>query len=91
MESLDQIKAFARHRERLLERLTEQRKDLDRWLEEHVGDEKDVSTLALATLAGIVQMRRDTLMDLVKLDDELLQRVLGRHQSERQGKEADSK
>ena len=38
VESLDEIRAFARQRERLLERLTEQRQELDTWLEEHVGE-----------------------------------------------------
>ena len=88
MESTDELQAFAGQRQKLLALLAEERGDLDRWLEEHVGPAGNVSMHDLATLAGLVQLRRDTLLELVKLDEDMLERLLERRKEEHQESEA---
>ena len=78
MESAGELEVFARQRERLLERMDKQRVDLDDWLTEHIGPATSLTPRDLANLAALVQLRRDTLMELVKLDDEMLERLLKR-------------
>ena len=82
METTEELDAFARARQRLLDQLAEQRGDLDQWLQTHLGPAKDLSVRDLASLAALVQIRRDTLMELVDLDDQMLQRILERRQEE---------
>ena len=82
MENVDELRSFAERRERLLTRLGEQRADLDRWLEENLGPAKEIPLPALATFAGLVQLRRDTLLELVALDEDVLNRLLKRRQDE---------
>jgi hypothetical protein len=78
MESTEELQAFARARQHLLDQLAEQRGDLDRWLAEHLGPARDLSIRDLASLAALVQIRRDTLMELVNLDDRMLEHILER-------------
>lgn len=85
MESFNELQSFARARQRLIEKLDEQRGDLDSWLEEHVGPAKGLSMRDLANLAALVQLRRDALMELVELDDAMLQRILDRRNEESSG------
>lgn len=78
VESFEELQSFARERERLNWTLEGQGENLDKWLEAHVGPVKDLAMSDLANLAALVQSRRDTLMELVNLDDKMLDQILER-------------
>jgi hypothetical protein len=74
MEQLQGLRTFIANRARLIDKLDESRDETDAWLAA-LSTEQGINLHDLATLAGIIEMRRDCLNDLVKLDDEFLQNI----------------
>ena len=77
-----ELRAFVEQRGRLMETMSGRRADIDRWLAQRpASDLANVTSLELAEFAGLIQLSRDVLMELVNLDDALLDFVLANKRS----------
>ena len=77
-----ELRAFVEQRGRLMETMSGRRADIDRWLAQRpASDLSNVTSLELAEFAGLIQLSRDVLMELVNLDDALLDFVLANRSS----------
>jgi hypothetical protein len=65
---------FVERRERLLDRLDTSRRQFDGWIEAHKTLPANVTDLA--QLEGLLAERRNTLDELLKLDDSLLDHLV---------------
>ncbi len=74
MEQDTVFTSFISSRNRLMESLDAERKELERWLDSHrVGQ---ASIAELAHLQGLLEERRRHLAQLLKLDDDLLDHLV---------------
>jgi hypothetical protein len=65
-----ELSHFFRRRQRLNERLETSRSQIDAWIDEYQGSVPSMTEIA--TLEGLLMIRRDTLAELVDLDDRLI-------------------
>ena len=74
METDPVFERFVERRSRLLDRLDTTRIQFDAWIESHKALPANVADLA--HLEGLLAERRNTLDDLLKLDDSLLDHLV---------------
>lgn len=76
MDPAEALQAFVSQRAKLIEEIETSRVEVEAWLARY-GTDSGVSLSDLALLAGIIELRRDVLVKLAKLDDEFLQNIRG--------------
>jgi len=74
LESDPVFSGFVERRERLLNRLDSSRIQFDAWIERHRALEASIADLAY--FEGLLAERRNTLDELLKLDDSLLDHLV---------------
>jgi hypothetical protein len=77
--------AFAESRQRVVERLIETRDDVDTWLKANLHGNPDITQLA--QLEGLLQVRRELLSQITKLDDDMLDYLVERRSKVRDGQD----